>query len=75
MFIASIIYNCEDMETNMCSSKYKWIKEMCILHICVCVYIYIYIYTYNGLLLSINNNEILPFAAMWMNLVDNMLSK
>ena len=38
---------------------------------CVCVYIY----TYNGLLLSINNNEILPFAAMWMNLVDNMLSE
>ena len=43
MFIASIIYNCEDMETNMCSSKYEWIKEMCILHICVCVCIYIYL--------------------------------
>ena len=42
-----------------------------ITYMCVCVYIY----TYNGLLLSINNNEILPFATMWMNLVDNVLSE
>ena len=39
------------------------------------IYIYIYIYTYNGLLLSINDNESLPFAATWMNLMDIMLSE
>ena len=32
-------------------------------------------YIYNGILLSHENNEILPFAAMWMDLEITMLSE
>ena len=35
--------------------------------------IYIYIYTHNGILL--NKNEILPFATMWMDLENIILSE
>ena len=34
-----------------------------------------YIYIYNGILLSHQKNEILPFAMMWMELEIIMLSK
>ena len=32
------------------------------------LYVYVHAYTYNGILLSHKKNEILPFAAMWMDL-------
>ena len=32
------------------------------------IYIYIYIYIYNGILLSHKKNEIMSFAAAWMDL-------
>ena len=45
--------------------------------VCVCVYIYIYIYTHtcNGMLLSHQKNEIVPFAVTWMVLEGIMLSE
>ena len=45
--------------------------------VCVCVYTHIYMYIYkyknNGLLLSHEENEIVPFAAPWMVLEGIML--
>ena len=39
------------------------------------MHIYVYIYTQNGVLLSHKKNEIMPFAATWMDLEIIMLSE
>ena len=45
------------------------------MHICTHTYIYIYIYKHNELLLSHEENEIVPFVAPRVVLEDNMLSE
>ena len=39
------------------------------------VVVYVYIYVHNGILLSHKKKEILPFAAMWMDLEMIILSE
>ena len=55
MFIAAVFTIVKTWKESM-SSADKWIKKTW------CIYIY------NEILLSHKNNEILPFAATWMNL-------
>ena len=50
-----------------CPQTDEWIKK-------IYIHTHTHIYTHNGLLLSHQKNEILPFARMWMELGGIMLS-
>ena len=63
MFIAAMSIIAKLWKEPRCPSTDKWVKKMW------CVYIY------NGILLSHQKNEILPFATTWMELEGVMLSK
>ena len=65
-FIAALFTIANIWKQPKCPSTNKWVKKMwCI---------YMYIYTHNGIL-AIKKNEILPFAAMWVDLENIMLSE
>ena len=56
------IYNSQDMEATKCLSTDEWIKKVR----------YIYTMEYHS---AIKKNEIMPFAATWMDLVITILSE
>ena len=55
MFTAALFTIAKTWKQPECPSIDKWIKMS-------------YIYVYNGILLSHKKNEIMPFAATWMDL-------
>ena len=59
---SSIIYNSQDMEAPKCPSTDEWLKKMK----------YIYTMEYYS---DIKKNEIMPFAATWMELEIIILSE
>ena len=70
MFIAALFTIAKTWEQPKCPSTDEWIK---IWYMCVCINTHTHTYTHNGIL-AIKKNEIMPFAATWMDLEIIILS-
>ena len=68
MFIATLLTIAKKWKQPKCPLTDEWIKKMCY------IYIYIYIYTMDYYS-AIKMNEIMPFAATWMDLEIIILSE
>ena len=66
----SIICNSQTWKKPKCPLTDEWIKKMC----CMWIYIYVYIYTMEYYS-AIKKNEIMSFAATWMDLEIIILSE
>ena len=66
LFIAALFIVAKTWKQPKCPPTDKWIKMWCV---------YTHTHTHTRILLSHKKNEILPFAATWMDLEGNILSE
>ena len=71
MFIAALFTTAKIWKQSKCPSINEWRKKN---GMCVCVYIYTHIHIMDYYS-AIENNEILPFAATWVDLEGIALSE
>ena len=74
MFITALFMIAKIWKQRKCPSTDEWIKKMWYIYIYIYIYIYTYIHTMEYYS-AIKKNEILPFAATWMDLEGIMLSE
>ena len=64
MFIATLFTIAKTWKQHKLPLAEEWLKKMW----CLCMYVCVCMYIYNGILLSHKKNEIMLFAATWMDL-------
>ena len=72
MFIGALFTIIKTWKQPKCPLTEEWLKKMWYIYIYICIYIYIYIYNE---ILVIKKNEIVLFAATWMDLETVILSE
>ena len=69
MFIVVLFTIANTWKESKCLLMDEWIKKLCV---CVCVCVCVYAMKYYS---TINNNEILPFVTIWLDLEGIILSE
>ena len=71
MFIAALFTTAKIWKQSKCPSMNEWIKKND-MYVCIYIYTHIHIMDYYS---DIEKNEILPFAATWVDLEGIVLSE
>ena len=75
VFIAALFTIAKTWKQHKCSSIDEWIKKIWCIHTHTDTHTHTHTHTHNGILLSHKKNEIMSFAAIWMDLEIIILSE